>query len=29
MGIESYDGMVGLIVGYLKNNDLIKHKLLI
>ena len=27
MGIESYDGMVGLIVGYLKNSGLIKYKI--
>ena len=27
MGIESYEGMVGLVVGYLKNSDLIKHKI--
>ena len=26
-GIESYDGMVGLVVGYLKNSDLIKYKI--
>ena len=26
MGIESYDGMVGLVVGYLKKNNLIKYK---
>ena len=26
MGIESYDGMVGLVIGYLKNNNLIEYK---
>ena len=26
MGIESYDGMVGLVVGYLKKNNLIRYK---
>ena len=26
MGIESYDGMVGLVIGYIKNNNLVEYK---
>ena len=26
MGIKSYDAMVGLVIGYFKNNNLIEYK---